>query len=201
MIGANLIPKARLARKKRNARLRLWGGFFCFYVLLLATAIISCGALWATPEKMAAKKLDAELRKTAVIERSIEKLKSEAQKSRQDLEARQAIRDQPDWSILLALLSDQLGDEVVLNKCGLSPVQDESSGTLGSGRDNNRDVPLSQQQYRLNMAGFGRTQIAVSQFVLSLEQLHLFRDVRLVKVSRQPFLDGQAIAFSIECSI
>ena len=45
----------------------------------------------------------------------------------------------------------------------------------------------------------GRSQSAVAQYVLRLETMGLFAKVNLVETRREPFLDGQAIAFRVAC--
>ncbi|MHC4992900.1 MAG: hypothetical protein ACYTGC_18155, partial [Planctomycetota bacterium] len=100
---------------------------------------------------------------------------------------------QPDWSILLAVFSSQLGDEIVLQRCQLSPIDPATSDTDGDGE--------STAIASIIVAGIGLTQQAVSQYVLDLQQLRLFRSIRLVDTKREPYLDGHAIAFRIECTL
>mgnify|MGYP000049651221 CR=1 FL=1 len=54
-------------------------------------------------------------------------------------------------------------------------------------------------RYTLVLNGFGRSQESVSRFVLRLEESGAFDLVRLVSSSRQTFLQGEAVAFGVEC--
>jgi hypothetical protein len=53
----------------------------------------------------------------------------------------------------------------------------------------------------LTITGYGRSQAAVSHFVLRLEEAQLFDQVTLIKTSREPFAASDAYAFQIECSL
>jgi Tfp pilus assembly protein PilN len=94
---------------------------------------------------------------------------------------------QPDWSILLALLASTLEDEIVLRSVRLV------SGAAEEGDQREAGAP------NLDFAGLGQSQAAVSRFVLRLEEISLFRSVKLLDTRREPFLDGHAITFRVEC--
>jgi hypothetical protein len=53
----------------------------------------------------------------------------------------------------------------------------------------------------LNIAGLARSQLAVSQFILRLEQTGLFDRVSLIDTARETFLGGPATGFKLECSL
>jgi hypothetical protein len=52
----------------------------------------------------------------------------------------------------------------------------------------------------LEILGVGRTPVAVSQHVLRLEQTGLFSKVALVDTGREAYLNGNAIAFRLQCT-
>jgi hypothetical protein len=54
-------------------------------------------------------------------------------------------------------------------------------------------------RHRLLLTGFGKSQESVSRFVLRLEESGVFDAVRLISSCRQTFLQGDAVAFSVEC--
>ena len=51
------------------------------------------------------------------------------------------------------------------------------------------------------LEGLGGSQGDVSRFVLRLEQLDLFRSVKLLDTSREAFADRHVVAFRLECVI
>jgi len=128
--------------------------------------------------------------------RRIAALKIEITKAETKVEAHRALGNQPDWSILLAMLADSLEDDVVLNKCHFATAPKAPSVAAGGGDD-----PPGRQLFTLEVSGLGRSQTAVSQFVLRLEKAKLFDRVKLIKTGRQKFLTGRAIGFQLECSL
>jgi hypothetical protein len=119
------------------------------------------------------------------------------------LETVKAIRGQPDWSKLLAGLSVQLGEEIVLHRYQLT-TQTADNNTIGA--ESGASVPagplgafLTGCRHTLTLRGYGKTQESVSRFVLRLEGSGVFDLVRLVNSSRQTFLNSEAVAFSVEC--
>ena len=203
MISSNLIPAERLARKKIRKRLRLWSAVAVGYVLALAVVLAACYAAWGGNDHAAmAQELAASKQQVNGSAAAIENMKTQVVDVQAALKTVETIGHQPDWSTLLTLLSHELGQDVVLQACQLAPG-DGSSAKQGQ-QDTTQspavtDRPLGQMTYKLALTGFGRTQQAVSQFVLNLEGVEIFKEVRLVKSNRQPFLAGQAVAFRIEC--
>jgi hypothetical protein len=205
MGDVNLIPARRLARKRWRRRGRVWAGLCGTYLLLLAGGLLLAHVLWHSDSSA----LD---RERQFLDQAIEghnlralELRGQLVKVTRELEVSQAIGGQPDWSKLLVLLGRELGDEVVLSRCGLATT-DGRGGDITSDvkawlASSPLEVLLASRRYRLELAGFGRTQRSVSQFVLGLEKTAMFESVRLINSYRQAFLDGQAIAFSIECRI
>ena len=111
-------------------------------------------------------------------------LRADLVEAKAALEASQAVGRQPDWSVLLALLADSLGETVVLRRCKLTPM---------GGRDGAGEV------IKLEVGGLAQSQQAVAQVILRLEQTPLFRSVKLIDTRREPFRDTHAVAFRAEC--
>lgn len=204
MISTNLIPAARLAGKRRLARMRIWIRLCLTYALVLAVTVCLYRATWRTGNGAVTDELEVIRWKTANSTRSIDRLRGELCEARTALEAGRAMGDQPDWSILLALFARQLGDDIVLDECKLRLLDVDRPGTgtgAASSNDSANGIRPQQKRYRLSLSGFGRTQTAVSRFVLRLERIELLKQVRLTRSDRQAFLAGKAVAFRIECSI
>ncbi len=111
-----------------------------------------------------------------------------------------AVGEQPDWSLLLAMLSSALGDETVLRSIRLQAPPEAAPGAAGgSGTPGGAAAARTLQPITLEVTGLGRTQQVVSEFVLRLEHTPLFEMVRLVDTRREPFLNDHAVVFRIEC--
>jgi hypothetical protein len=145
----------------------------------------------------------AGLRETALrIEKAhqaIEDAQRELATAERTLKANRAVGNQPDWSLLLALLARNLGDQVVLSQCELKP---DVPGEAAVGAAGASDQPRpARGGFILKLAGYGETQPDVSRFVLNLERAGLFDQVRLVRTSSRAFLSASAIAFELECGL
>ena len=115
-------------------------------------------------------------------------------RDRARLASGRAVGEQPDWSLLLAMLSSALGDETVLRSVRLqAPPEAAPGGTTGAGS------ARTLRPITLDLSGLGRTQQIVSEFVLRLEHTPLFKTVRLVDTRRELFLNDHAVVFRIEC--
>ncbi|MHC4293955.1 MAG: PilN domain-containing protein [Planctomycetota bacterium] len=205
MIGVNLIPRDRLRKKYRKAHLRTWIVLCAAYALILGAALGAFYVLWGNHNAEELKgKREATENQIEDSKLTINKLREDLSDTRFALEASKAMGNQPDWSTLLCLLAHQLGDDIVLEGCELSPLEAGDAGTDIStilANLSNKDVPLGQRRYRVKLSGFGRTQTAVSQFVLRLERIEFFDEVKTIRSNRQSFRTAKAVAFQVECSI
>ena len=112
--------------------------------------------------------------------------------------ANRAVGEQPDWSALLRLISASLGEDLVLTRCRLGP-----EGHLGRGL-RKRPAPVrpsvgKRRRFALELSGLGRSQKAITRFLLRLEKARLFEQVSLLRTAREPFLTGSAIRFDVRC--
>lgn len=205
MSDINLIPERRRVQKRYQRKLHQWMRFGLVYLICLGTALGSAYAMWAGDDAALTKKLEnAEAR----IERSqdtILKLRKQFTLCQAQLQTNETLDHQPDWSRLMLLIAEAMGDEVTLQACRLVTLDDEAKNVLDVVRNPEATVPtdtiLMNRDYRLHLTGYSRTQTAVSLFVLRLERLDLFSSVRLSKSRSQAFLGGSAVAFTIECEI
>jgi len=203
MHDVNLIPAARLARRRRNARLRVWGAICGAYVMCLIASSTTLQALRASEDRS----LNGQ---RATLAQQIEQANVDLQATGKELadataslETTLAIHNQPDWSKLFVALSERCGVEIVLSRCQLTTLTGDNKVLteqwIGSMPARPLGSLLIECRHTLVLSGFGTSQEAVSQFVLRLEATGLFRIVRLMSSSRQSFLDQEAVGFSVEC--
>lgn len=204
MNDVNLIPADRLASKRRMARLRTWAVMCGAYLTLLAAALLCAHAI-CRGDGVVVEELNSTEQRVQRYNAVIIELREELAKTTTALEMSRAISNQPDWSKLLVLLGDQLGEEVVLNNCQLVAVNEDGKNETGHLQESSSflaaSTSLAERRHKLEISGFGKTQSSVSRFVLRLEKIGIFDSVRLINSYRQPFLNGQAVAFGVECSI
>jgi Tfp pilus assembly protein PilN len=201
MNRANLIPLARQLRDQRAARLRRWawiiGGLCC---LILATlAYFAAGnSLAGGPPPQEFSKAAAELSKA---NQQAASLRASLATEKQRLRSRQLIFRQPDYSLLLRLIAQQVDEDVVLSRCEFGRASDfDRASEFGRARDLGGAAPLSRTPSdALQLSGFARSQPAVAAFMLQLESTGIFQKVTLVRSNEQPLLSGEVAAFEILC--
>lgn len=205
MPDTNLIPVHRRLRRHRRDRLRLWS--VAGSVLGALVAVASLGArAWCGRQDLAI--VDKSQQTGGLVreyEAAIRGLRLQLDVAEKAKEMSQVLCLQPDWSRLLSLLTAELGEEIVLSQLELVTLSEkdtEMADTPSAGQvHSSRDAVFSGETYRIRLTGLGRTQYAVSQLLLRLENLSIFDIVRLSNTSRKPVLNQTAVGFSIECWI
>ena len=143
------------------------------------------------PEDLAAA-IDETVLQTEQVRRTTEQLRRDLQHDEAALQAARELADQPDWSVLLAAVSSQLGDDVFLARVELAPALLRGlAPTAGESTD----------AYQLNLTGFARDQMAISQFAVRLETLGVFDHVKVLRTHRQTLLADTAMAFDLGCAM
>ena len=203
MSDFNLIPNHRLARKRRRARMRIWAIVCSVYVVGLTAAVVVAGILFSGQDQDIAHQLAVTSEQIDTHNASMLEARRELAEATTQLEIWRVLKSQPNWSKLLVRLSEELGSALVLSQCQLSacdPQYEPLSKDLGRWLSSRPlGSLLSESKYNLTLGGYGRTQEAVSQFVLRLEDMGLFDVVRLINSKRQAFLEMEAVSFRIEC--
>ena len=115
---------------------------------------------------------------------------AELVEARSRIAAIRYILSQPDWSMLLAVLGRETGDQVFLRGCVLK--RDESGGAAAI-------AAHAPGRVVLNLIGTAKTSASVSQFSLRLEETHLFSKVALVNSSKESFQASDAYGFQMDC--
>lgn len=194
----NLIPKRRLEAKSRRARMRAWIIACTAYAVVILGAYALTQSASGGPDSALAAHLAKAAAETKKWDRQVRMLRGKVGKARLTLEANRAVGEQPDWAVVLALLAKNLDDDLVLKRCKLHPEPVEKPKSKSKKRTKGEPAPKP-KRFILDISGFGRSQKAISQFVLRLEGSKLFEKVTAVKTNREPFMAGKAMAFQIRC--
>jgi len=204
MNRTNLMPAHRAAAKRRGTRLRHWGLACAAYALALLATYGTCRALMGASGTDLTDELTAASQKIPQVKATTDSLQRQLAGAQLELAADRSIGNQPDWSILLASLAADLGEEIVLRQCRLSPAeapQTAQPAAAGAAPGGDPAPTAAQRRFTLDISGYGRSQTAVSAFVIRLEERRLFDHVKLVRTSREPLLSATAISFQLECSL
>lgn len=203
MSDVNLIPAGRLAARRRRTRLVLWGTVCGVYAFLVAAGSLTFHVAQAGEGRGVAESLGAVDQQIERDNRALLEARRQLAETMTELETTTAIHGQPDWAKLLTGLSLQVGEQIVLTRCQLTTVTADNKVITVEGGGSETAGPLGTFltgcRHTLVLNGFGKSQESVSRFVLRLEESGAFDLVRLVNSSRQTFLQGEAVAFGVEC--
>ena len=196
MTRANLIPAHRFEKRHRIRRAQTWAAALGAYGVLLIGAYAACLAFGQDDSGAISKEMGETTKRFGAAGRQIPELRESVAEASQQLAAARVLAQNPNWSLLLAMVARNLTDEVVLERCSLSPVD--------AGADESPPAEAGEviyQRYLLELSGLAQSQTSVSQFVLRLEDSRLFEGVRLIKAQKRDFRDDQAVSFSLECAL
>ena len=188
----NLMPAPRRQAKACRTRIRQWLAPLAAFAAMLVMICITFHRTWGVSHDPLVGEINLTLERIDSSGRTIKLLNKQLVASRWKLETCKGVGQQPDWSVMLKFLSDGLGDEIVLRSCELREMRISKPGPKAD------TGPIA---FMVNLSGFGRSQTAVSQFVLRLERSGLFNSVRLSSTDREAFGDSKAIAFRLKCTL
>ncbi|MDB5301979.1 MAG: hypothetical protein JWO87_3642 [Phycisphaerales bacterium] len=203
MRSINLIPAPRRDAKRRRGHLRWCAagcGGFSGAVLLAA---IACRVLWGGGEPGLDRQLTIAQEEVRRADAAFTEARNELASVNAANAADRQIAGQPDWSLLLALVADRAGNEVVLRSLSVTPrpVEIIAAKPAPAAGKPAPPPPAPSRSLMLMASGLGKSQPAVTQFALRLEKTGLFSRVRLIDTSRENFLADEATAFHLECSL
>jgi len=203
MSDVNLIPAGRLVGKRRKARLYVWVAVCGVYASLVAAGSLTFCVAHAGEDRSITERRDAATHQIEQNNRTMLGLRRQLAETNTALATAQAIHGQPDWSKLLAGLSSQLGEEIVLSRYQLTTLTADGQTITVQESGSLTALPLGAFlagcRHDLVLNGYGKSQESVSRFVLRLEGSGAFDLVRLANSSRQTFLTGEAVSFLVEC--
>jgi len=195
MRSVNFLPAYRVVARQRLRRMRWWAATITVS-LVLELGGIACGySLWCGGRIVLAKEEERAATTIQSADRAIRMLQGELATQEATLKANQVLEGQPDWSRLLALLAQSLGDGVIVRRCELKPVPQQGPVTSASAPAKEGDA------YLLKVGGVGRAVADVLRFAGELERSGIFDQIRLVKTDTEPFLSGAATSYEMECSL
>lgn len=191
MRGVNLIPARRRLARQRRMRLTVWSVAALAYAGALVLAYLGAAAR----EGPAGRDWNADIVKVeaeaAEFGVQLARVREDTHRQESALNAAAAVEDQPDWSMLFALLARTAGQTVWIESAALKPeAPGARSGSTG---------PRSPARLVLAVSGLGESHEAVTSFVLALESTGLFERVTPLEMRRQQANAIEVVAFRIEC--
>jgi Tfp pilus assembly PilM family ATPase/Tfp pilus assembly protein FimT len=208
----NLIPKARRMTKHRRQRKRMWATVIGTYALSVLICILGSRLMHVFDSRALASQVELLQSQIDMARNEAKSLRTQLKQVRDAWETANTVNNQPDWSLLLALLADIAGDDIELRMCEIGTAMGNMStreipppaALPLAGADSSPSATSANAMWTLNLSGRARSQAAVSQFVLRLEHLGLFAQVRLMETRREPLGQGAMddhFVFFISCTM
>ncbi|HRQ71980.1 MAG TPA: PilN domain-containing protein, partial [Phycisphaerales bacterium] len=181
MLTVNLIPASRLLARRRASRIRSWIAVCSVYALAVVAGCLGVRIALQQDDTQTHTVILSASQQMEASQASITRLKAELADVRRRAEAARQITNRPDWSILLALLARDRGDQLALTNCHLEALEEGG--------------------YRLALGGLSRSPEHITDFTLALERSRVFDRVRLVETIRRATPRGEAVAFTLDCQL
>jgi len=192
----DLLPEEYRRIRHQRRRIKRWGAVLgATATVMLAGSIGLRAGAGGDDEQMRAAlaKIRAE---SAQRQARIEDWSGELSQVRKALDLARSVGDHPDWSVLLALVADSLGQNTVLESINLDPMGGEAVASV-SGPE-----PIQTPGgYILGLSGYGKSQVDVTRLAIRLERSGLFDRVNLVQTRSAAVGQVEAVFFRFECSL
>lgn len=182
--SVNLISTQRLIQQRRTTCIMRWSAGLAIWGTLVTVACIAVTALSNIETDFESTRSALVLRTTAA-QASATQSKAAIDDINKRLAVSKAVRSYPDWSVLLPIVSNELGSDIALEKISLEPIRGEQA----------------RQRATLTLTGVGTSRAALSEFVIRLEETGAFARVETASAQRRPIRDHEFFAFELNCRI
>jgi Tfp pilus assembly protein PilN len=206
--GVDLRPAALSARQRLKHRVRVWT-----IALLVWSGVVTAAALALTSGSSGVRAviaaLDAEGRELAGMRTDLDdrakQVRSRIMLVDRGLEITRHVARHPDWGVLMRALASRGAGSVALESVELERVAAPARTTSRrAARGESAAAPATPalDRYTLRLSGLGRSQEAVSAYVLALEGSGLFERVTIQQTEARRSDTGiGGVGFRLEASL
>ncbi|MFG0274606.1 MAG: PilN domain-containing protein [Phycisphaerales bacterium] len=182
----NLLSPDERRRQRLRRRARRWRAALAGYACISA-GLIALGVGNAShPHSAAADGLRLRI---AAIESEIALLHAEHASLAPQLEVAAALRERPEWRLLLEAFDSSLDQSIVLQRCAVQPAgQDGLDGARAAG-------------FTIDLSGYAPDALAATTLTLDIESLGVFTEVTLIEAKRATVLARDAVEFRVRCRL
>lgn len=198
MSPINLLPQALQARRRQRLFRRRWTWVCAAYATVLGLAALAVRLNQRLDDHYVRAEIARATADADTLEGRQENLSVAFRKLADERVLRDIVNSPADYGQLLAILRTSMDGKAVLTqfRCELAAGAAAKPAGPGTAR---ADLLANPVQLKVELSGLVREQPAVARLVQTIRETGLFDDVRLVKSSREGFLDGNAYAFRLEC--
>lgn len=200
----NLIPAPRLAARQQ----RIWRGrgvITCAaYAAVVAAVTLAARTVIGVSNNDMPGMLEAAAADIDRVNLVLGKVRGDLDATESMLRSSRAISEQPDWSLLLAMLAAREDGQVVLKAVAVrpkevpvAPVAPLKPGQKAPAKPAAPPEPI----ILVSVTGSAISQAEASKFALRLESSGLFKQVSLLDTNRETFADLPLVSFRLECTV
>ena len=196
----DLIPARVHATRHRRDRRRLYVAVVLITVLVLGATGLNAMRRAHRVRRLVVQsdKLRAE---TDVLKRESAALTAELAQTRRILQEAERLRQGHRWSRLLSFLAERVPDSVLLVLVATDPSEPGRARLPSGGADAYESGPGSGDSgpRAIAIRGYAMEHQDQAAFLGSLKEQQVFDSVSLLHSKREPFLNGEGIAFTLTC--
>lgn len=202
MNHVNLVPVDRLRSSSRRRRRNAWA----VAVALGAVCAVIPGIARLRTERAVAllhAKLTEVLSQQIDLNRRLTAARGERTDRAEELKGLLALRRRTDWSGWLAHLSERAPEGVVLTEFLADPSVQLAVRARNSALGGRTQKPADGNNTAViaRLAGFAQDHEELAKLMKALENVPDCGGVELTNATRQPYRNGFAVAFQLECQI
>lgn len=208
-VDLNLLPSSiRTWRSRRRAA--CWWSMICVLACVAGGVwVLRCRSHVGDGGRELTRLLGERGRSVESLKQQIAKAGSEMSVVKRELAVSERIQSRPEWSRLLVVLGEFMGDGAVVELCRVSeaavPPPPRATAKAAPRATADPEPPVAVQVtepgYILSITGAARDQDRVSAIVMAMEQSGLFTQTTLVQMRRRSMLKGEAIGFEIRAEM
>ena len=197
----NLIPTRCLSRARVRLHMRTALSMLTVWGILTGSIATFCWfAYQGAAGDPVASRLEKIQQQITQTQDKTQRVKLELAEVRSRWEANRSVSEQPDWGVLLSLLSDKKDKAITLTAVRLHPITE----TITPPKKTGRAVTTPEKVmvgYRVSLDGLASSQDLVSRYLIELERTGVMTNVVLIESRLEKINGASATAFHIECEL
>lgn len=191
----NLLPRTIYAERARQRAIRIWSGVvgLCLFAML-GMIVIGAGSTQAPDTTDLQGRLSAANQQTDQLVLQISRSRQRMALAQRELASANQVVEQPDLSLLLQIVGQQLGQDAMLSSVRIGAAEESTiRQVVGNSADPSRRW--------LVVTGIAEDHQAVPAIVLRLEALGLFEKVVLQETFPETYQGLPRVGFRVACQM
>ncbi|MBI1189521.1 MAG: hypothetical protein GC200_02415 [Tepidisphaera sp.] len=195
MIAVNLLSVERVAAARRRARRRAWAGVLMGHAALAGLTLLVVARL-DSPGESSAQQIARLQDQLSQKDRERGVITSEIAALRARIALSDRVTDHPRWGSLLALLSNALAGDGVLDRI---EIGSKTSTPIREGKTEKR----LRDSYSVTLSGYAGSRAGVARFITRLEAIGVFDSVTPLETRATTYgpNNAEAVSFSLSLSL